>query len=134
MAKLIVFVVLLGLVGCSSEETVRSEWWVTDPPEGSDFEIVAHTGWDGCDTFDRIEVTESDERVEIRTFFIKRDGTCTAAFTYGLVPVSLAEPIGNRTMLGCVRGTSHAVGTRTDASFGDCRDAVRPDVVDLAGN
>jgi len=134
MAKLLVLVALLGLAGCSSEETVRSEWWVTDPPAGSDFEIVAHTGWDGCDSFDRIEVAETDESVEIRTFFTKRDGNCTAALTYGLVPVSLSEPIGDRTMLGCVRGTSHAVSARTDASFGDCRDAVRPDVIDLSEN
>ena len=97
---------------------------------------MAHTGTNGCDSFDRIEAVEEAESVEIRTFFTKYEGDrlCTAAFTYGLVSVSLAEPIGDRTLLGCVRGTSHAVVTGANSSFGDCRDAVRPDVIDLSEN
>ena len=134
MPKLSVLVALLGVAGCSSHETVRSEWWVTDQVRGRDFEIVAHTGWDGCDRFDRIEVVEAAESVEIRTFFTERDGTCTMAFTYGLVPVSLAEPIGDRTLLGCLRGASHPVVGTGSGSFGDCRDAPRPDVFDASGD
>lgn len=129
MRRLPVLVALLGLVGCSAERTEQSQWWPIDQPTGASFEIVVQTGFDGCDTLDRVEIAETDRAVEIQTFYLAYEGRgyCTASIPLERVAVSLNEPLGTRSLRGCTPEESDLADTAARRAVADCRHAARPD-------
>ena len=82
---------------------VKTDWWLSESAAGQEFNVVVFTGSSDCTSFDELVVTESDDTVTIEAFVesAERD-ECSANYTYQLEHVRLAEPLGGRTLNGCV--------------------------------
>src|SRR3546814_11745655 len=47
----------------SSDDPVRSAWWLGEPPSGAELAVVTYVGSSTCKEFDRVEVSQSHEAV-----------------------------------------------------------------------
>ena len=95
--------------------TVASPWALRDV-QGRQLELFVAMGADDtCERFDTIEVEESPRAVNLTALVRVRndfaDGSgCTDAAEFHRVSVTLAEPLGERALTGCMAGE----GTRPD--------------------
>ena len=102
---LVLSVTLFVAMASCSVATVREPtgWYLVGPIQGASFEIdvVAHTA---CADFAGIEVTESPDTVQVVAYaaYPAGDVGCHSSEQHlGERTVTLAEPIGDRTLLGC---------------------------------
>jgi hypothetical protein len=79
-----------------------SYWRLSEPPDGRRLEVGIAVG-NSCDSFERIEVTETETSVTVQTFSRKdnsRQG-CDDILLHHEETVELDEPLGDRELLGC---------------------------------
>jgi hypothetical protein len=97
---------LMCLTSCSSEnkESVNQVHWdlnaIADP---STLKISGYIGSSSCSTFESFNVVEDINRVEI-TVMARSSGAdaCTADMRIKEIDVSLAAPLGERELTGCL--------------------------------
>ena len=106
VAKACSVLTLLVLLGCSSIETGRTDWWLAEPISDTAIPVVVYTGSGSCNSFDRVDVKETDDEVAIRAF-VERTGErdCTADYNWHFAPVTLDQPLGERKLTGCTAPT-----------------------------
>src|SRR3546814_11419812 len=56
----------------SSDDPVRSDWWLGEPPSGAELAVVTYVGSSSCNEFDRVEVSQSDEAVVVESYIAWR--------------------------------------------------------------
>jgi hypothetical protein len=81
--------------------------WVLTEVDGATLTMWVAVGSGTCDRFDRVDVTESGEEVSVVAVVVSGDGTlssgvCTADMVISLVEVTLAQPLGDREITGCM--------------------------------
>lgn len=82
--------------------TVRTDWWFSKPPAGTEFEVVAFTGSSECVRFNRVEVEESAQVITIHAYVdLVSNANCTDDYTIHAEDLRLSEPIGDRAIVGC---------------------------------
>ncbi|MTV26996.1 hypothetical protein FTX61_16470 [Nitriliruptoraceae bacterium ZYF776] len=99
-----VAVLVAVLVGCGGTEVVDVErsWWLEAEPDGASLVVRAEVGSSSCDTFDHLEVTESDTTVAIQAHVrSEQGGECTADLGFHTEEVVLDAPLGDRDLIGC---------------------------------
>src|SRR3546814_18349543 len=57
----------------SSDDPVRSDWWLGEPPSGAELAVVTYVGSSSCNEFDRVEVSQSDEAVVVESYVARGD-------------------------------------------------------------
>ena len=97
--------VLLGACGLGAGEVLIDGEWSLEglSPDGRSLLVAVPTG--GCDRFESWEVVEDDDAVTI-TARVRRDegaGGCTSELIVATLEHELAEPLGDRALLGCGR-------------------------------
>jgi hypothetical protein len=77
-------------------------WELNEAPSGAQLRITGYIGSSSCDSFDRVEVAESDSTVEIQVL-VRSNGNeaCTADMRLQAITVDLDEPLGGRELTGC---------------------------------
>ena len=102
-------VLLVGVmgVGCSSSSgsspSISAVHWVLDePPAGSQLRITGYIGSSSCNSFDRVDVEESDSAVDVQVL-VRFNGAeaCTADMRMQAITVELENPLGIRELTGC---------------------------------
>ena len=101
---------LLGTstLGCSSSSTGISpsitavHWELNAAPSGTELLITGYTGSSSCDSFDRVDVAESDSAVDIQVL-VRSNGNaaCTSDMRMEAITVGLDAPLGTRELTGC---------------------------------
>lgn len=94
-----------ALLGCGSPDstTVRSEWWLTRAPDSSaELVFEVYENGSSCTSFDRVELRETADRVEILAYVVRLDvETCTGDYSVHSTAVELGGPLGDRALTGC---------------------------------
>ncbi|MCC5949307.1 MAG: hypothetical protein JJT89_12720 [Nitriliruptoraceae bacterium] len=114
-------VVVLVLGGCSSVEVQRAEWVLNEPAEGTTLNLAVFAGHSSCIDFDRVDVLrEGSSHVELHAFVAYNgDASCTDDWGIQTVSVELAEPLGDRQLVGCAGDGIDWHGWRLDRDA-DC--------------
>lgn len=88
---------------CTGNEVGRSEWALIGVSDDErQVRVSVFSGLSSCMGFDRVEVTEREDVVEIEGY-AWHDGSdvCTDDFTGEPVIVELDDPLGDRDLVGC---------------------------------
>lgn len=104
MARAAVVVLLaLGLASCAWTRNAPTQWDLAGPVDGTRLELLVHQpGTGACRPFASVDVTEDADTVRITARVRTRSGDdCPATSDTRLVVVELAEPLGDRELLGC---------------------------------
>jgi len=104
------FLAITVTVGCTSSSSPTGtspsisavHWELNEAPTGAQLRITGYIGSSSCDSFDRIEVQESDSAVDVQVL-VKSNGNagCTADMRMQAITVELDEPLGVRELTGC---------------------------------
>jgi hypothetical protein len=118
---------LLAMVpACSSTQAQRSEWVLREPVDGRTLQLAVFAGHSSCIDFDGVEVVrEESARVEVHAFVTYNgDDVCTDDWGAEMVTVELAQPLGDRQLLGCAGDEIdwHGWNLEPDADCADVRD------------
>ena len=97
-------------IGCSSSSSSTGtspsisavHWELDEVPTGSQLRMIGFIGSSSCDSFDRVEVAESDITVDVQVL-VRSNGNeaCTADMRLQAITVDLDEPLGRRALTGC---------------------------------
>lgn len=120
----------LSFGGCSSgADTQRSDSWLSERADGTRLEVVTYIGSGSCNDFDRVDVEESAEEVLIYAYITGEDGktACTDDYTWETTEVELDEPLGDRSLSGCVAPADAHRAPDLPHDSTPCEDLVRPD-------
>lgn len=102
-ASPVLLVAMLSAAACGEGGQDRQvEWALVDEPVGTTFGLRAEFGGSSCAGFNEWEVEESASQVEVRaivTFSGAEEGT--ADLVTEPYRLRLAEPLGERELLGC---------------------------------
>ncbi len=112
----------LSLAACGSGPgqvaVERAEWLVSGEAAGGTFTVSVYVGGSTCIDFDRVEVEEGDDVVEVAAYVRRAVGEpCSEDFGWRDVVVELDAPLGDRDLVGCageevtVRGWNLDPGT-----------------------
>ena len=103
------FIIGAVTVGCTSSSSSAPtpsisavHWELNEAPSGAQLRITGYIGSSSCDSFDLIEVQESDSAVDVQVL-VKSNGNagCTADMRMQAITVDLDEPLGVRELTGC---------------------------------
>ncbi len=103
------FIIGAVTVGCTSSSSSAPtpsisavHWELNEAPSGTQLLITGYIGSSSCDSFDRIEVQESDSAVDVQVL-VKSNGNaaCTDDLRMEDITVDLDEPLGVRELTGC---------------------------------
>jgi hypothetical protein len=97
---LVFIVVTIGVYVACLGNVKRTSWLLTTPADGAQLGISVYVG--GCDDFDRIAVTENQERVTIEAYVRTGMRNCgDDVINAEPKTVRLQAPLGNRLLQGC---------------------------------
>ncbi len=105
-AALLVGAVTAGCTSSSSSAPAPSisavHWELNEAPTGAQLRITGFIGSSSCNSFDRIEVQESDSAVDVQVL-VKFNGNaaCTEDMRMQAITVELENPLGIRELTGC---------------------------------
>jgi hypothetical protein len=102
--RVVAVLLVLGVwsTGCRWTGPVTAPWVLTDPPHGTELHVEALIGGTSCTELVRWQVTEDDEQVEILAVLARSDpGDCTDDIGSASQVVRLADPLGDRDLVGC---------------------------------
>lgn len=102
----------LGLLLAACGGTANHDW-ALESLDGAELEVVVAVGSSSCNTFERLDVFEGPRSVRINAIVnIPRglSGDCTTDLVTQRVSVTLAEPLGDRTLTGCHIGSTFDSG------------------------
>ena len=117
-----VVVVLLALSGCSWGDQFTAPWVLTEAAQGTGLHVEALIAGTGCTELLRWQVTETDERVEIRPVLRRTDaGSCTDDIGNEAHVVQLQEPLGERDLTGCSGNDPNMAHVPASDPERDCR-------------
>lgn len=106
VAGFIIGTVTVGCTSSSSSAPTPSisavHWELNEAPSGTQLLITGYIGSSSCDSFDRIEVQESGNAVDVQVL-VKSNGNaaCTADMRMQAITADLDEPLGVRELTGC---------------------------------
>lgn len=118
------------LVACCGGWTEVEHDWAVTGIDGSTLSIVVAVGSGSCNRFERVEVEETPEDVTITAVVGDKivnpfGGGCTDDLNVESVDVTLAEPLGDRELLGCAPGADGMQNLFGDVRQGDdCAEVV----------
>lgn len=111
MAMLLTAAAMLG--SCSfvrAWETIETEWWPNARVEADSqaLDLAVFVGSSSCTSFESIHVVESSDQVRVTALVASRvkrawegEITCTTDAAIHRVTVELADPLGERSLVGC---------------------------------
>ncbi|MCM3662622.1 hypothetical protein M3148_16740 [Georgenia satyanarayanai] len=101
----------------------RVQWSVTEEASGRQLSLLVYAGGSSCMSYEKVDVDEGAEAVEIRAHLrVDRNSPCSEDIQVEQVTVELAEPLGDRALVGCA-------GPDTiwpEWDFGDATDCTTP--------
>lgn len=110
----------VGLVACSPARVERTEWVLTEPPDGAQLQLAVFAGHSTCLTFDRVDVDEDEQEVRVRAYVVYSGaGACSDDFVTERVTLDLAAELGDRRLVGCADQAISWRGWRLDPAT-DC--------------
>lgn len=117
-------VVLLALSGCTWGNQLTAPWVLAEAPQGTELHVEALIGGTSCTELLRWQVTETEERVEIRPVLRRTDaGNCTDDIGGETHVVRLEEPLGQRDLTGCSGNDPNMAHDPASDPERDCRDS-----------
>lgn len=108
----LMFVSLVGLVlaSCSAWVDGVNDWALTGV-DGNVLNVVVAVGSGNCDRFKAVEVSETEEEVDITAVVSEKNPgsglfttPCTTDMGFEHVEVVLQRPVGGRVLTGCAPG------------------------------
>ncbi|MBD8062419.1 hypothetical protein [Oceanitalea stevensii] len=117
--------VLAAASACTSASVAveRVQWSVSEDASGHQLSLLVYAGGSTCVDYDRVDVDEGGEVVEIRAYLrVDKNSPCSEDLRIEEVAVELTEPLGDRSLVGCA-------GPDTiwpEWSFGDATDCAAP--------
>ena len=106
-----------------------ADWWLADPPDAEQVDLVVFAGASGCDAYRGIEVIEFEDEIRITARVDAIGGAdCEGEPHTQTVEVPLAEPVGERLLTGCVapEGDLRHPDLDDHDVVGDCRERTPP--------
>ena len=97
---------------------VPAEWVLRTRPEGSSLVLRVAVGLP-CNQLQPVEADETASTVTVNATVQLSDEPCDSMFVTEEVEVTLDQPLGDRTLLGCEAPSDEAV--RLDLANPDCR-------------
>ncbi len=96
--------------------------------------MVTYVGSGSCNDFDRVDVDESTERVLIHAYVTAKGGDtdCTDDYTWQATEVELEEPLGDRSLSGCIAPADAHRAPDLPHDSTSCEDLIRPDYAGTA--
>lgn len=87
--------------GLVPKEVRQVTWALPREADGRSIQVVAEYGGSTCTRFDRWEVDEAADAVEVRAYVEFELGACTDDLVGTPHTVELEEPLGDRPLSGC---------------------------------
>lgn len=100
----VVIAVGAAVSACSSpnEAVERAQWSVSEEASGRQLSLLVYAGGSTCMDYEKVDVDEGGEVVEIGAYLrVDKNSPCSEDFRVEEVTVELAEPLGDRNLVGC---------------------------------